>query len=80
MNLSKKANSISPSITLEITGKANELKAQGVNVMSFAAGEPDFNTPKNIIEAVKRGAVRQPFNIWVGVIWNGIYGRTEGSC
>ena len=51
MNLSKKANSISPSITLEITGKANEIKAQGVNVMSFAAGEPDFNTPKNIIEA-----------------------------
>ena len=51
MNLSKKANSISPSITLEITGKANELKAQGVNVMSFAAGEPDFNTPKNIINA-----------------------------
>lgn len=51
MNLSKKANSISPSITLEITGKANELKVQGVNVMSFAAGEPDFNTPKNIIEA-----------------------------
>lgn len=51
MNLSKKAKSISPSITLEITGKANELKAQGVNVMSFAAGEPDFNTPKNIIEA-----------------------------
>ena len=51
MNLSKKAKSISPSITLEITGKANELKAEGVNVMSFAAGEPDFNTPKNIIEA-----------------------------
>ena len=51
MNLSKKAKSISPSITLEITGKANELKTQGVNVMSFAAGEPDFNTPKNIIEA-----------------------------
>ena len=51
MNFSKKANSISPSITLEITGKANELKAQGVNVMSFAAGEPDFNTPRNIIEA-----------------------------
>ena len=51
MNLSKKAKSISPSITLEITGKANELKAQGVNVMSFAAGEPDFNTPKNIINA-----------------------------
>lgn len=51
MNLSKKAKSISPSITLEITSKANELKKQGVNVMSFSAGEPDFNTPKNIIDA-----------------------------
>ncbi|MCQ2969200.1 MAG: pyridoxal phosphate-dependent aminotransferase [Clostridium sp.] len=51
MDLSKKAKSISPSITLEITGKANELKKQGINVMSFSAGEPDFNTPKNIIDA-----------------------------
>lgn len=51
MNLSKKAGNISPSITLSITAKANELKAQGVDVVSFGAGEPDFNTPLNIINA-----------------------------
>ena len=51
MNLSKKAENISPSITLSITAKANELKAQGVDVVSFGAGEPDFNTPENIINA-----------------------------
>ena len=54
MNLSKKAGNISPSITLAITAKANELKAQGVDVVSFGAGEPDFNTPENIMnEAIK---------------------------
>lgn len=51
MNLSKKAGNISPSITLSITAKANELKAQGVDVVSFGAGEPDFNTPENIINS-----------------------------
>jgi aspartate aminotransferase len=51
MNLSKKAGNISPSITLSITAKNNELKAQGVDVVSFGAGEPDFNTPQNIINA-----------------------------
>lgn len=51
MQLSKKAGNINPSITLAITAKANELKSQGVDVVSFGAGEPDFNTPENIIEA-----------------------------
>ncbi|MDR3593959.1 pyridoxal phosphate-dependent aminotransferase [Clostridium sp.] len=51
MQLSKKAGDITPSITLAITAKANELKSQGVDVVSFGAGEPDFNTPQNIIQA-----------------------------
>lgn len=51
MQLSKKAGNITPSITLAITAKANELKSQGVDVVSFGAGEPDFNTPQNIIQA-----------------------------
>lgn len=51
MNLSNKAKQINPSITLEITAKAKELKDAGVNVVSFGAGEPDFNTPDNIIKA-----------------------------
>jgi aspartate aminotransferase len=51
MQLSKKAGNMSPSITLAITAKANELKSQGIDVVSFGAGEPDFNTPENIIQA-----------------------------
>ena len=46
-----KALQINPSITLEITAKAAELKSQGIDVLSFGAGEPDFNTPDNIMEA-----------------------------
>ncbi|WP_411170304.1 pyridoxal phosphate-dependent aminotransferase [Clostridium sp. MB05] len=51
MDLSKKAMGINPSITLEITAKAKALKESGVDVISFGAGEPDFNTPENIINA-----------------------------
>ncbi|MEG0133953.1 pyridoxal phosphate-dependent aminotransferase [Clostridium sp.] len=54
MKLSKKAEDISPSITLAITAKAQELRNSGVDVISFGAGEPDFNTPSNIIEAAYR--------------------------
>lgn len=49
MEFSKKAMEIAPSITLNITAKAKELKAKGIDIVSFGAGEPDFNTPKNII-------------------------------
>lgn len=51
MDLSSKAKEINPSITLEITAKAKALKEDGINVVSFGAGEPDFNTPDNIIKA-----------------------------
>ncbi|MGM0395551.1 MAG: pyridoxal phosphate-dependent aminotransferase [Bacillota bacterium] len=59
MELSKKGMSIEPSVTLAITAKANAMKKAGENVISFSAGEPDFNTPENIqnagIEAIKLG-------------------------
>ena len=42
---------VSPSATLAADAKARELKAQGRNVISLAAGEPDFDTPENIKEA-----------------------------
>ncbi|MDV4149742.1 pyridoxal phosphate-dependent aminotransferase [Clostridium sp. AL.422] len=54
MDLSNKAKQINPSITLEITAKAKALKESGINVVSFSAGEPDFNTPENIINAAIR--------------------------
>lgn len=51
MILSNKAKQINPSITLAITAKAKELKDEGIDIVSFGAGEPDFNTPQNIINA-----------------------------
>ena len=59
LTLSKKAAAVKPSSTLAITAKAKELKAKGVDVVGFGAGEPDFNTPENInrvaIEAIHSG-------------------------
>ena len=54
MDLSIKARRIEQSVTLEITAKAKELRESGVDVISFAAGEPDFNTPQNILDAAKK--------------------------
>lgn len=62
MQFSNKAMRIEPSITLNITAKAKELKSKGIDVISFGAGEPDFNTPKNIInkaiEAMNEGKTK----------------------
>lgn len=52
--VSKKVSEIAPSLTLEITAKAKKLKSEGVSIIGFGAGEPDFNTPQYIIEAAKR--------------------------
>lgn len=61
-NLSKKGLGIAPSVTLEITAKAKSMKDSGIDVISFGAGEPDFNTPENIqnegIRAIKEGLTR----------------------
>lgn len=51
LTLSRKAQAVKPSSTLAITAKAKELKAQGIDVVGFGAGEPDFDTPKNICNA-----------------------------
>ena len=57
MRLSKRGNMISPSITLEITAKAKKLRESGLNVISFGVGEPDFNTPSNVIEEAYKAMV-----------------------
>ncbi|MBM3857213.1 MAG: pyridoxal phosphate-dependent aminotransferase [Verrucomicrobia bacterium] len=51
MQLAPRLANITPSLTLAIDSKAKALLAQGVNVCSFAAGEPDFETPAHIKEA-----------------------------
>ena len=59
MRLSSRVAKINPSETLAITAKTNALKAQGRDVIGFAAGEPDFDTPVNIknaaIKAIEAG-------------------------
>lgn len=51
MELSKKAKNIKPSSTLAVTAKAKKMKAEGIDVVGFGAGEPDFDTPEHIKEA-----------------------------
>lgn len=60
--LSKRITKVTPSQTLAITAKAKALKAQGVDVISLSAGEPDFDTPDFIkeaaIEALRKGVTK----------------------
>ena len=53
IKISKLCSAVTGSITLEIDAKAKEMKAQGLDVVGFGAGEPDFDTPVHIREAAK---------------------------
>ncbi|MDI7259075.1 MAG: pyridoxal phosphate-dependent aminotransferase [Thermodesulfobacteriota bacterium] len=57
--LSNRAKSLRPSPTLAINAKAKSMQAQGIHVISFGAGEPDFDTPQNIksaaVKAIEEG-------------------------
>ena len=57
--LADRLRTLAPSSTLAVQAKARELRAQGVDVISFGAGEPDFDTPERVkqaaVEALRRG-------------------------
>ena len=59
MRISERVRRIAPSLTLAVSQRAAKLKAEGVDVIGFGAGEPDFDTPDHIkqatIEALARG-------------------------
>ena len=59
MTISSRATALTPSLTLSIDSKAKAMKAEGIDVCGFAAGEPDFDTPDHIkaaaIEALNSG-------------------------
>jgi len=59
MEISERADLLTPSLTLSIDSKAKAMKAEGIDVCGFAAGEPDFDTPEHIkaaaIEALQAG-------------------------
>lgn len=54
MGIAKRASAIKPSPTLATAAKAKAMKAQGIDVVDFGVGEPDFDTPDNVKEAAKR--------------------------
>src|SRR5660397_224264 len=54
MKLAKRVGKIQPSPTLAITNKAKQMKAQGIDVVGFGAGEPDFDTPDHIKAVAKK--------------------------
>jgi len=61
--VSDRLASLSPSETLAMSQKSNELKAQGFDVINLSVGEPDFNTPDHIKEAAKK-AVDNNFSFY----------------
>jgi aspartate aminotransferase len=60
MNISQRAKNLVPSATLAIGAKARQMQADGIDVIGFAQGEPDFDTPGHIKEAAIQ-AVRDGF-------------------
>src|SRR5229473_7882944 len=52
--ISQHAASLSPSLTLAIDSKAKQMKAEGIDVVGFGAGEPDFDTPQHIKDAAAK--------------------------
>jgi aspartate aminotransferase len=57
LRLATRLSRIKPSITLAVTQKAAEMRAKGVDIISFGAGEPDFETPEHIKDAARAGLV-----------------------
>jgi aspartate aminotransferase len=64
--LSSRARSLKPSPTLAINAKAKSMQAQGIKVVSFGAGEPDFDTPENIKRAAVK-AIQEGFTKYTAV-------------
>jgi aspartate aminotransferase len=60
--LAHRLKTLAPSSTLAVQAKAKALRAQGINVISFGAGEPDFDTPERIkdaaLQAMRRGQTK----------------------
>lgn len=62
IKLSNRVTAVKPSLTLSIAAKAKAMRAQGLDVISLSAGEPDFDTPQFIkdsaIQALQKGATK----------------------
>ena len=87
MRISDRLRKLKPSATLAVNAKAQELRAQGREVVSLAVGEPDFGTPEHVREAAKK-AIDDGFTRYTPVpgipdLRNaiaGYYGQFYGVC
>lgn len=79
--LSSRAKKISPSVTLAIDAKSKQMMAQGVDVISFGVGEPDFDTPEHIrqagIDAINSGFTRYTAAAGIADLKNAICAKLE---
>src|ERR671915_1696667 len=61
-NLAVRTKLIKPSVTLAIAAKAGKLRSEGIDVINFSAGEPDFDTPEHIkaaaVDALRKGMTK----------------------
>src|SRR5213594_906964 len=62
MRLSERSKAIKPAVTLALAAKAQTMRAAGIDLVNFPAGEPDFDTPQRIkdaaVQALKRGMTK----------------------
>lgn len=81
MTISNRVKSINPSQTLAMTAQAIKMKREGKKVISFAAGEPDFDTPKNIkeeaISAIKQGFTHYTVNSGIIELKEAVMGKLK---
>jgi aspartate aminotransferase len=66
MQLSSRASSLTPSLTLSIDSKAKAMKSEGIDVCGFGAGEPDFDTPEHI-KAAAIASLEAGFTKYTGI-------------
>ncbi|MCJ7640553.1 MAG: aspartate aminotransferase, partial [Desulfobacterales bacterium] len=64
--LSNRAKNLKASPTLALAAKTKSMQAQGISVINFGAGEPDFDTPENIKQAAVR-AMEEGFTKYTAV-------------
>lgn len=75
--LSARMKKMKPSATVELTARVEELKRQGVDIITFNVGEPDFDTPENIRNAAKK-AIDEGFTRYTAV--PGIFDLRKAIC
>ncbi|MEE9370199.1 MAG: pyridoxal phosphate-dependent aminotransferase [Sedimentisphaerales bacterium] len=81
MKVSKRAENVPPSATIAVTARAQQLKSQGVDVIGFGAGAPDFDTPDYIkeaaIEALRAGKTKYTPAAGIVELRSAIAGKLE---